>query len=272
MGCLEKVAVILMSKGRFRFGYRNSYRASSGIWVPGGITTYAQKVLSIQPANLIAYWPLNETSGTAADNAEGTAARDGTYSSDVSTWPVATGIGDGNTAPVFDGTNDYVNIYSASLNSAFNGAEGSLLMWWKVADWTDATLRLGVNVQVSSTYRIYIQKDNQNPGRLWIIRSADSDSKGVIVTAATHGSPSGYFHIGVTWSESGDAVKCYLFGSQTGSTQTSINAWSGSLNSSGCVIGAASITPANPFSGNIAHVSIFGSALSAGDILSLATV
>jgi len=44
-----------------------------------GPNGYINKVLSIQPNNLLAYWPLNETSGTNADNAEGTATRDGTY-------------------------------------------------------------------------------------------------------------------------------------------------------------------------------------------------
>ena len=80
-----------------------------------------QKVITTQADNLIVYWPLWETSGTTIDNYEGTAARDGTYSS---VTLGETGIGDGKTSPRFDGTNDYCAIHTTSLQSAFNGAEG----------------------------------------------------------------------------------------------------------------------------------------------------
>ena len=78
--------------------------------------TYIQKVLGIEPGNLIAYWPMSEPSGGIAINAEGTAARNGAYTGVTLAQP---GIGDGNTCPLFDGANDFNNVYSASLDAAF---------------------------------------------------------------------------------------------------------------------------------------------------------
>ena len=98
---------------------------------------YYEKVLGIQSANMLAYWPVWEASGAVADNIEGTAARDGAYTGVDLGQP---GIGDGNTCPWWDGANDYCNIYSTSLRDAFNGAEGTIACWAKVnsaAVWTD---------------------------------------------------------------------------------------------------------------------------------------
>ena len=60
-----------------------------------GGATYYKKVLATEPANLLAYWPLNEGSGSVADNLEGTAARDGAY---TGVTLGQAGIGDGWTA------------------------------------------------------------------------------------------------------------------------------------------------------------------------------
>jgi len=102
----------------------------------GTRATYVSKVLGTGP---IAYWPLWETSGTVAQCLINP-LQNGTYSSDVATWPPGTGIGDGNSAPFFDGTNDFVNIYSATLAGVFSGTTGSIMSWARVANagvWTD---------------------------------------------------------------------------------------------------------------------------------------
>ena len=36
------------------------------------------------------------------------------------------GIGDGNTCPLFDGANDFLDFYSAGFSSAFNGDQDPL--------------------------------------------------------------------------------------------------------------------------------------------------
>ena len=94
----------------------------------GGAASYVSRVLGFGP---IAYWPLYESSGTTAACLVN-AAQNGTYSADVSLWPPGPGIGDGNTAPEFDGATEWVNIDTAALVAAFNGAEGSFLIWARV--------------------------------------------------------------------------------------------------------------------------------------------
>ena len=57
----------------------------------------------------------------ASDNAEGTAARNGVYTGVTLGQSVAPF-----TAPLFDGVNDFNNIYSASLATAFDATAGTL--------------------------------------------------------------------------------------------------------------------------------------------------
>jgi hypothetical protein len=110
--------------------------------------TYIERVLSIESANMVAYWPFNETAGITAVNAEGTVARDGTYTG-VTLDSIAGP--DGRPAGLWDGSNDYVNIYSSSLNSGWNPDEGTLSAWAKVLDndtWSDAQVRQIVSLAV----------------------------------------------------------------------------------------------------------------------------
>jgi hypothetical protein len=44
------------------------------------------------------------------------------------TWRMVGTCGAGTRAPFFDGVNDYVNLYSASLAADFNGEAGSFLI------------------------------------------------------------------------------------------------------------------------------------------------
>ena len=85
---------------------------------------------TILALNPIAYWKLDETSGTTAINygTLGTAAN-GTYSGATLGQVAAPG---GGLAPLFDGANDLLNIYSVALQGAFNGATGSALIFGMV--------------------------------------------------------------------------------------------------------------------------------------------
>jgi len=109
-----------------------SYWREQGTALPGTWTApaYWERVMATDP---IAYWPLWETSGTVA-RCLINPAQNGAYNSNVSGWPPGPGIGDGNTAPFFDGTNDYVNPFSVTFRGRFNGAEGTVMIWAKVAN------------------------------------------------------------------------------------------------------------------------------------------
>lgn len=236
----------------------------------GSQLLYKDKMAGIESANLIAYWMLDEASGTTADNYEGTAARDGTYSSAVNGWPVGTGIGDGNTAPTFDGTNDYVDAYSVSFRDAFNGAEGTIAFWAKVSAagvWEDGTARRFFHFKGGAQDYLRITKSNSNNVIEWNYESGDA-KKTVLKTSI---SETGWMHIAMTWSKTGDAMKAYYGGSQEGSTQSSLGTWAGTLGAD-TIVGAGTDDPNNPTSGLIAHFGVWTTPLGASDIASLATV
>lgn len=72
-------------------------------------------------ANLLAYYQLNETSGTTADNAEGTATYDGTltnYGGQSDYWQTSPAIFGPKNCLDFDGTNDWIST-SAAMPSTY---------------------------------------------------------------------------------------------------------------------------------------------------------
>src|SRR3990167_7032858 len=115
--------------------------------LPGG-PAYLGKVLRVQPDDLIAAWLLAEAVGTKAKNlARSGSARDGAYTG-VSLGQF--GIGDGRRCPWFDGTGDYVDVYTTGLRDACNGAELTILAWAKVnaaAVWTDVANRNALSLE-----------------------------------------------------------------------------------------------------------------------------
>jgi hypothetical protein len=109
-------------------------------WSEVGVTTGDGETLK-DSTSLIAQWNFNETSGTTADNAEGTAARDGTLTSFASTGSQDAAPMSGWTANskrwgagalMFDGTNDYVDAGSnAGLHTA---GDFSIESWFQTSD------------------------------------------------------------------------------------------------------------------------------------------
>ena len=237
-------------------------------WAGGG-RSYTQKVLGTATANLIAYWPLGETSGGTADNAEGTAARDGAYSN---VTLGATGIGDGNTAATFNGTTSFVDIFSASIQSAFNNQEGTAAMWVQVTAagvWTDGSFRRVLGLRVSGSNEVFIHKSSTN-NQMQVGYVAGGTTKSV---AFAVGPTLTWHHIAITWSKSVDQVIVYLDGAQTGTTQTGLGVWVGSIANGLTNIGCRNnVVPDQLWSGTSAHTAIWTTPLSAAQILTLATV
>lgn len=233
---------------------------------------YTNKVIAIAPANLIAYWPLADTSGSTAVNAEGTAARNGTYPGGGNTPTLgAAGIGDGRTSASFDG-GDYVSIHTASLAAAFNGVEGTLSAWFQVSavgDWSDSTERNVVKLTVDASNFVHMKKANTGFPRFTFQYVAGGTSK--VLPFDSPGSPTTFVHVAVTWSDAADQVKFYYAGVQVGSTLTGLGTFAGSLGSAGTLIGA-NTTIANFWKGQLAHVAVWTTPLSAAQILSIATV
>lgn len=224
---------------------------------------YYRRVLSVRPANLIGYWPLWETSGTTIGDYSGN-GRNGTY----------TGVDLGQpgisryTAPLWDGTNDYGNIYSAGFAAAVGTAEGTMALWIKVSAvgvWSDAAQRRLFHMQADGSNRITIVRSTTN-NRIDCSYIAGGTTKTIALTSLTS---TDWIHIAMTWSVAGNAQTAYANGVSPG-TNTGLGTWAGALSSTGCVLGSLNTTPAGVWSGSLAHAAVWNVALSAGEIAKLA--
>jgi hypothetical protein len=228
--------------------------------------TYQRKTLNLFGASIIAYWPLWEPSGSVANDISGN-ARNGSYTG------VAlgqTGIGDGHTAPLFDGTADFVNVYSAGLAGAFSGVAGSLMTWGKVSGagvWTDSTARYLLRLAADGNNQITLEKRSLN-NTLRALYTANATVKGTspVFSGLT------WFHFAITWDKNAGAdgqVLVFLNGAQSGATQTGLGVWAGALAAATTVIGALDLLPSNGWSGYLAHVLLLNRAATPAEIASV---
>jgi hypothetical protein len=168
-------------------------------------------------------------------------------------------------AYTFDGSDDYVNIYSSDLNSVFNQQEGTAIVWAKVANsgiWSDNATRNIINVRADASNMFGIQK------------STDSKIYGAYIAGGTQQNVSfsttttDWFMTAISWSKSNNQFKVYFNGVQTGATQTGLGTWTGNLSSTASLIG--NIQTANQtWSGMINDTRLYTRALSADEIASL---
>lgn len=226
--------------------------------------SYLSAVQGVDPTHLVAIWQLSETAGTTAADSSGN-AHDGTYSGPTLN---AVTFSDGSPAPSFDGINDYVNIYSSGLASAFNKDEGTVFVWAKTSAWTDATIRYLTHFSADTSNRVRIFKTATN-NQLNFSYLAGGTTKQVL--DASLSGTSAWFSAAETWSKAADQFKAYLNGTQAGTTQTGLGTWTGSLSSTATLIGANN-TGAAFFSGKLAYVVLFNSAQSSGNITTLNNV
>ena len=237
--------------------------------VPGGgvldTLAYTKKVQSSGP---ISYWAMAEASGSVALDSSGN-GRTGAY---TAVTLGAAGIGDGRTAASFDGATSFNNIYTASFDAAWTGGEFTIAGWAKVSAagvWTDAANRAIIRIRRSgSGDRIDLLKSSTN-NEVDYIYVASGVTKSVVLGSF---SPTTYFHIAVTVSAGADQMKAYINGAQTGATQNGLGAWGGVLDATQTCVGAVSTVPATVFSGTLAHIAVWNSALSAAAIANLAVV
>ena len=227
---------------------------------------YYKKVRRIFGSSLISYLPLGEQAGSIAYDLSG----NGLHGASVGVTLGEPGIGDGKTSYGFDGLAAYVNWYSAGLAAAFNGAEGTLMVWAKVANagvWTDGAERRIVSLGTSGEGNvIYIRKQAGN-NQLLVNRNDDVTDKFVIVAI----SQTTWFPVTITWSVADDQVKVYVNGAQSGSTQTGLSAFTGAIVNTRCNVGATTTVPAQVWFGNIQHVALGNRALTPAEVAEVST-
>jgi len=203
--------------------------------------TYREERLDRFGGSIIQYLPFGETTGTTAYDVPPrgrSTARNGTYS----TITLAqAGVG-GHTSCYNAGTG-YIDAYGAGLVAAFSGAEGTIGGWWKidaVGTWNDATARRIFTFSADASNRVYLTKQTTQHVLTWTY-SAGTATQTVNLTTAD---PVGWVHLFITWSKPNNRMRAFYNGAQTGTNQTGLEVWVGSLAATTTVYGAASKTPA----------------------------
>ncbi len=227
--------------------------------------SYTNKVVALAP---IAYWPLAEASGATVLDASGN-GRNGTYTGVTLGQP---GIGDGRSAASFDGVTSFANIFSSSLQSAFNSAEGTMAIWVQFLSaglWSDGVARQFMQLRVDANNLVTLRRTT-TLNQLQDQYIAGATAKNVNITSI--GGSVAWNHMAMTWSKSNDQVIAYVNGAQSGATQTALGVWAGSIASTLCLLGASTQTPGNPMSGLLAHAAVWDRPLSAATVAALAVV
>ncbi len=236
-------------------------RVSSG---DGGehITSMSSRILSTQAANLIAYWQLNEATGTTAKDSSPTGAN-GAYAGSFALNQA--GIGDGSPSVLFSGGRVDLTAAMVALNLAFLATAGTIFLWGKVSGsgvWTDGVARTLFELGADANNRMFIQKSNLT-NQLNVSHRAG----GTVKTFAPATSTTGNFAVGLTWDKVADQAMCYFNGVQNGATQNALGVFVGALAAGfSAIADFASTGSANNFTGNLAHVTAWKIALTAAEM------
>lgn len=224
----------------------------------GPSSPYQLKVLSYNP---IAYWPLWEPSGDVAECLVNS-AQNGVY---TAVTLGQSGIGDGRTCPLFNGTTGYVNVYSNAFRDVFNSVEGTIMLWCKMLNlevWTDGQHRRAFDFRGDINNRILTLKPDDNQYKL------DHTGNGTAHTATTLTSTIAWFHWCMSWSLTNTETLFYFNGAEFDSTSAP-TAWV--IPMAAAAIGAHP-DPLTPFSGWLAHCAVYDTPLTTANIADLAVV
>lgn len=232
----------------------------------GATNSAADTILNTQPEYLVAFWPLWDTSGTTVDNYQSDSDRDGLYVN--GTVLLASGI-DGRYSARFDGVNDYVNLYSSSFANAFNGPEGTISIFLKVSSagiWSDSTFRYALRFAADASNIISILRLTTT-NFIQFAYAAGGVTKFINVNT---GGNTGWFQLTLTWNKTLDRVKVYYDGVQTGTTQTGLGTWTGTLLPTITVLGVQDTTGSFLWSGEMSHVAVWSKELTPNEIAQIA--
>lgn len=252
---------MMQNGGRFEFMPK-----APPVYAPD--TIYIDKVKGVQTANLLGLWSTWNLKSGLLDNHEGTAARDawcvhGTRLHDASAPDGA------NRAPYFDQRSlaGCVDLYSANLGAAFNGAEGTLAVWFKadnVAIWTDGTVHKIMEVTTDGNNFIQLQKSTTNNRINGYFKAG-----GTLVQVNANGvTGTTWQHIAITWSTISNSIHTYLNGADVGgSVAIPVTPWVGVLTAGS--IGGIYLSATN-WSGWLAYPCVWSKELTAAEVATIA--
>jgi len=193
---------------------------------------YWKNIQQIFGSNLLAYYPLDEPTGTVAYDRSGN-KRNGTYAN----LTLANLQGpSGGYIPRFTGT-DGEKVDISAAGAVLPTSSGFMWGWARAFDvsvWTDSTVRQLLYFLVNASNYSLLQKmntDNSMRG----LRNAGGTGDGV--TQIMY--PTGLFHFGMSWSTPNDRVRVYRNGEQVGTDQSTLGTWAGTVATS--LIGAGAV-------------------------------
>jgi len=163
------------------------------------VPTYGAVVAALSP---IAYWPMQETSGTTMTAVTGT---NGTYNGPVLTAGVGP-VASLPNAPIFDGVNDYA---SAALNlSAYSTVSVAFWLWWdSYGTGDDLALEHTANANNANAFQI----DPDDPNSVFVIGQTGT-SGGYRQGQITRPSAAAWHHYRFVLRRDGNLPKCTVDG------------------------------------------------------------
>lgn len=225
---------------------------------------YVQRVLSTEPANLIGYWPMEEAVGLVAFDHSGN-LNDGAYLAPTLGEP---GIGDGGTSCLFTDLTTCLDVYSAGLAGAFDGAEWTFMHWVKVAAGVWPGLAFHVVGEFAADGNNYNGMWISNDGDGRLVLSTKAGGVGCVVNSTLNADVGWMCMVGVV-SALANTVTLYKNGGVIGVPGVGMGAWAGALAANQTVVGAYNNAAAFSWKGHGAHAALWSKALTAPQVANL---
>ena len=237
-------------------------RVISGTQAARSGGAYTDKVLGYSP---IAYWPMSETSGLVADNLEGTAARDGSYTAQVALNDTL-GPDGVNNAPYWDNNLATADLNTASLDSALDLDEFSIVLWMKIKDaatWTTNSKQIFALYGTPSSNRLQFYIDTS--ARIIFYRISSTGGSAIRTSSAQNSLD--WLCLAATVSLTADEVRYFINGAQEGATITGNGAFNGAIS----LFSVGQAVTSLWYKGWQAHYAVLP-VLTPAEILDLATI
>jgi hypothetical protein len=218
----------------------------------GGGLNYSSLLKDTYGLNLV--WRLTDGAGAVAPEADNAAYNGAATGVDWANTP-GPGALSGESAPYFDGSNDYIDLLTAALIAAFDGDQLSLLMWIKPDSAFDTTRTLAM-----------FNDGTSQRNWLYTTNAPATTSQHRFNTVSAAGSLSDWHMVTATFSKDGTN---YLYIDKTQYSGAGTNVSLSTLSTA--VVGATTTVPANPWKGWLCYVGLkFGTpVLSAANVASI---
>ncbi len=238
-------------------------------------TSYIQKMERTYNSSFVGLWPLDEESGTVAEDISPNgynATSSGLLRSNIQRSFLAP---DGGKCAQFDGSASYINIYSAITKEPTTIGSISLLVAVPQANLAGTTKMQIITLKYDSQNYIDITFDTtayRFNGAYEAGNTLKSVNSGLVYNVDGGPQYPEWHHFGLSWTKAGDALKFYVDGLQQGSTQTSLGTWTGAMASTTMVLGSSSTSAADVLTGYIARVGIWSVVLPDATMQDLAVI